>query len=356
MLADRLLGTSGHEAEPAETVLGHIDGPLSPAFAVQLVQRLREQDPRVTPALLWLDERLAAQKTTADDIVHEEQQRQGAVNVTIRNVITSMRLMSAIDWRDLFESISLVDAMLRAESDFAALDFPTRDLYRRAIEELARGSDHSEIDVTRLALLAARRARDEAQGEDDTNAARKQEPGYYLIAKGRPAFEKAIEFHASIKGWLVRANAIVGISGYIAVVAVVTAVIAVPLLSWDMERDGGWAFLALALLALIPASDAAMALVNRGVTNRFGAIALPGLALADGVPSSLRTMIVMPTLLTSRGAITEQVKRLEVHYLANSDGDLCFALLSDWTNSASETAQDDDELLRAATQGIADLN
>ncbi len=92
------------------------------------------------PALLWLDHRLATQRTTADDIVREEQRRQGAANVTIRNVITSMRLMSAIDWRELFESVSLVDAMLRAGSDFAAFDFPTRDRHRRAIEDLARGS------------------------------------------------------------------------------------------------------------------------------------------------------------------------------------------------------------------------
>ena len=161
-LADRLLGAGSREAEPADAVLRPFTEPLPTAFAAQLIQRLREQDPRVMPALLWLDERLAAQGTTADAIVHEEHQRQGAGNVTIRNIITSMRLMSSIDWRELFESVSLVDAMLRAESEFAALDFPTRDLYRRAIEELARGSAHPEIEVTRLALLAARRAGDAA--------------------------------------------------------------------------------------------------------------------------------------------------------------------------------------------------
>ena len=97
MLADRLLGVGGREAEPADAVLGHFEGPLPTALAVQMVQRLREQDPRIMPALLWLDERLAAHGTTPDDIVREEQQRQGAANVTIRNIITSMRLLSAID-------------------------------------------------------------------------------------------------------------------------------------------------------------------------------------------------------------------------------------------------------------------
>jgi cyclic beta-1,2-glucan synthetase len=123
---------------------------LSTAFAAQLVKRLREQDPSEMPALLWLDKWLAAQGTTADDIVHEEQQHQGGANVTIRNIITSMRLMSAVDWRELFESVSLVDAMMRAERDFAALDFATRDLYRRAIEEIA-SRDNSSGRMTGLA-------------------------------------------------------------------------------------------------------------------------------------------------------------------------------------------------------------
>ena len=347
-LADRLLGGGSREAEPADTALRRVEGPLPTAFAVQLVQRLRDQDPEVLPTLLWLDEHLAAQGTTADDIVHEEQQRQGAVNVTIRNVITSMRLMSAIDWREVVESISLVDAMLRAESDFAAFDFPTRDLYRRAIEELARGSSHPEIEVTRRALQAAKRAGKEAQNDDEAASARKRDPGYYLIAKGRLGFQKTLGFHVTIKSWLVRANAAVGISGYLGVVAIITALIAALMLSWVTVPGGSWAFWVLALLALIPASDAAMALVNCGATNRFDAITLPSIELSEGVPSSLRTMIVMPTLLTSRVAIAGQVERLEVHHLANSDGDLCFALLSDWTDSATETAPGDDELLREA--------
>src|SRR3546814_2620748 len=44
-----------------------------------------------------------------------------------------------IDWAELFESVSLVDERLRAASAFAAMDFPTRDLYRNAIEQLEIG-------------------------------------------------------------------------------------------------------------------------------------------------------------------------------------------------------------------------
>lgn len=356
-LADRLLGIDTWKAESEEIVLNRLSKtPLPTAFAVQLVQRLRDQDPKVTPALLWLDDRLSAQGTSADEIVREEQQRQGANNVTVRNIITSMRLISAVDWPELFERMSLVDATLRAGSDFAEMDFPTRDLYRRAIEELARGSTHSELDVARRALEAAKRVGNDPQQDDDPSDARKRNPGYYLIAKGRRAFEKELGFRVPVKEWLARANAIVGIAGYLGVIAIASASIVALTLYWGIEPGHPWALLLFALVALIPVSDMVMALVNYGATNRFGATILPGLELRVGVPSDLRTMIVVPTLLTTRAALEEQIERLEVHYLASSDGDLYFALLSDWTDSATESAPDDDDLLNAAVEGIAHLN
>ena len=84
--------------------------------------------------------------------------------------------------------------------------------------------------------------------------------------------------------------------------------------------------------------------------------ALPRLELADGVPPELKTLVVVPTLLTGPAQIAEQIARLGVHYLANDDGELRFALLSDWTDSAQEHAPDDAPLLAAARAGIAELN
>ena len=124
-----------------------------------------------------------------------------------------------------------------------------------------------------------------------------------------------------------------------------------------MQRQVGIAGLLLVgLLALVPASDLAIALVNREVTELLGPRALPRLALRDGVPSDLRTLVVVPTLLIDPAQIAEQIERLEVHYLANSDGDLRFALLSDWTDAPEENLPGDDELLAAGVDGIAQLN
>ena len=124
-LADRLLGTGGRPAESVAVVLfAHERAPLSEAFAVQLVHRLRDQDPKITPALTWLDQRLAIQDTTAETVVRDVHRRQGAANVTVRNIITSLRLISDVDWQQLFERLSLVDVVFAADGPFEAMDLP----------------------------------------------------------------------------------------------------------------------------------------------------------------------------------------------------------------------------------------
>jgi cyclic beta-1,2-glucan synthetase len=357
-LADRLLGVGGRAAEPPETALRRFNStPLPTAFVERLLQRLRDQGPAVTTALVWLDERLAREDTTADEIVRKEHQRQGGMSVTVRNVITSMRLISALDWTEIFESVSLVDAVLRADSHFAQMDFPTRDRYRHAIEELARGSGRAELDVARRAIAAAAHQAAGPAGTGDATAGREQEPGYYLIADGRRGFEKAIGFRIPVTDWLVRTSTRAGIVGYIGAIAFITVfILALPLLALSAFGISGWPLVLLALLALAPASDLAVAVTNRAITNDLNPKTLPALELRDGVPAALRTIVVVPTLLTTRTAIDEQIERLEVHYLASQDGDLRFALLSDWTDSATQTVPGDDELLGASADGIAQLN
>jgi len=358
MLADSLLGTGGQSLVPQATVLRRFEKtPLATAFAVQLVQRLRDLDPKVRPILLWLDERLAAQGTTADEIVRAEHQRQAAMSVTVRNVITSMRLTSAFDWQEFFESVSLVDEILRNGSNFAEMDFATRDHYRHAIEDLSRGSGYSEIEVAKRAAHRAQRARVEPRGDAQSHEDRQTEPGYYLISQGRLAFERELGFRVSWKSWLLRLYVRAAVPGYLGTIAVMTVMIlALPLLHASEAGVTAKGLVLLGLLASVPASDLAIALINRIVTDLVGPRILPRLELRSGVPAHLRTIVVVPTLLTTQHEIEEQVERLEVHYLANPDGDLRFALLSDWMDGPSESLRGDDELLAAAVDGVARLN
>jgi cyclic beta-1,2-glucan synthetase len=354
-LADRLLGSNGRAREPISTVLARRDGKALPdAFAVQLVHRLRDQDPGITPALTWLDQQLAARGSTADAVVHDEHQRQGSGTVTVRNIITSMRLISDVDWPELFERVSLVDRVLSETGSFRDMDFPTRNLYRSAIEALARGAGRTELDVARAAVLVAKQT---AGSPDPIEVERQADPGYHLLAGGRPGFEAAIGFRPPLNTFLARFGQQLGIGGYVgAGIAIAAVLLSIPLFMSHSKGIGpGWLRL-LGLVGAIPAIDVAVALVNRGVTLCLGATPLPALELRGGVPARLRTLVAVPTMLTTPEAIEEQIERLEVHYLASPDGDLHFALLSDWLDAATESIDGDATLLDVAVAGVARLN
>lgn len=347
-VADRLLGVGRAASEP-DVLAGQAaqGAPHSPAFVVQLVKRLRDQDPEQTPALQWLDELLATLATSADELVYDEHQRQGAANVTVRNIVTSLRLTADMNWPDFFESVSLVDEMLRTHSEFAAMDFATRNLYRSAIEDLARGSKRSELAVTQHAL--------DAVAGVGGGARRERDPGHHLIGRGRRRFERSLGYRPALRDRPARWAATLGPVPYLVAVSLTSVlVLALPLL-W-LAGDGAGMLWLFGLLGLVPATDTAVALVNRAVTRGIGASLLPGLALTDGVPPDMRTMVVIPTLLTTPAALEALIGRLEVHFLASAPGDVHYALLTDWTDAVAAHAVDDDVLLDLAAAGIARLN
>ncbi len=192
------------------------------------------------------------------------------MNVTVRNVITSMRLISWFDWATFVESVGLVDEVLGAQSTFAEMDFATRDIYRHAVEELARGSGLAEVEVARKAVAMAEAA-PSAGDPEQSAAARRRDPGYYLVSDGRSAFEHALGVGTHLGSRFRRADGRDAARGYVATLVLATALIlAVPiLLSGDMRR-AGIGLLLVAILALGPASDLAIALVNRAVTTVLG--------------------------------------------------------------------------------------
>ncbi|MBV9990724.1 MAG: glycosyl transferase [Alphaproteobacteria bacterium] len=346
-IAERIVSTG--KVGNSAAVLRELEAaPWSTEFAVHLAQRLRDRDPAASPALNWLNEKLGAEGGSIDQLLRDEVQRQSATNVTVRNVITSMRLISMVNWPEFFESVSLVDGVLRAESNFAAMDFATRDLYRNAVEEMARGSGKREAEIAKRALDMARKA---------PRGTRAAEPGYWLIDEGRCDLEKALASHVPLKTRFFRVQSRIGVASYAGAIGLVTA-LGLALALWAMHAAGASdaMLVALGIVGFVPASDVAVAVVNRCITGQIGAVRLAAMELRDGVPNEMRTIVVVPTLLTNAEEIREQIERLEVHYLSNPDANFSFALLSDWRDSEMEHAPGDDALLEEAKEGIARLN
>ncbi len=354
-LANRMLKSEEESAIVDINALTREYGVLSEMFAAQLAKRLRNLDPDKTPALDWLEQRLEQQGSSVDAVVQKALQRQGTSNVSVRNIITSMRLISDIDWADWFESVSLVDEKLRLHSAFATMDFATRDRYRKSIEQLARGSDVSELDVAQAVLDAA--GKDVGAGSLAKERERRADPGYYLLAGGRAALEATLSYKPDWRLRISRLTIRCGIAGYLGAILGVSALFT-GFVVW-MWKDSGISVGELGLflaLGFIPLTEFVTALMNRMVTWSVGAAVLPGLDLTRGVPEQFRTLVAVPTLLSSKADLLADIENLEVHYLSGSGGDLTYALLTDGVDADTPTTPADTEILAAGVAAITALN
>lgn len=328
--------------------------PFEPAFTVQLIQRLRYQD----RSLQWLSDQLAQQGQSADEVVQAEHASQAAANMTVRNVITSLRDTRAFDWQPLFEEVSLVDAHLRLNAGYADMDFDTRDRYRHEIEKLAARSRLSELDVTQaLNLKAANAAVVVGDSADVGDMRRRTDPGYYLLSAGRREFEREIAYRAPLMSrWRLHSASHCAVAYIVGVCLLSSLLVALPL--W-LSVAAGVSVAGLMLLGLcgvFPASELAVMLIDRALTRMIPPRHLPRLELIDGITPDLRTFVVVPMMLTNEADIAVQVAQLEVHYLANPRGDVRFALLSDWRDADTEHMDSDMPLLAVASARIAALN
>ena len=117
--------------------------------------------------------------------------------MTLANAIGSLRQLSHLDWRGIFERVSAVDDVLRDDPAqiYRAMDFATRDRYRHAVEEIARGAQTTEITIAHAVVDAARRA---------TPPDRKAHVGYFLIDAGRAELEAQEHYRAPGRQRLLR--------------------------------------------------------------------------------------------------------------------------------------------------------
>lgn len=331
-----------------------LPGHLHAAFVGQLLQRIREYGPRLGAVRAAVDEHLAARERSAEDAIRAEHQEQAGSQVSVANVITSLRLCSTLDWSDYFEAVSLVERVLRQDPAgvYPRMDFLSRDRYRQSVEELAGRSGEAQLRVARRAVQSAREAAEAANAAD-----RAAHVGHHLVGRGRRDLEADVAFRPRPRLRLRRTVYRHATAVYLGGIAVATAAVTGAGVAYALAGGASkTAAVAVALLLLLPASELAVALVQRLVARLSPPRRLPRLDLLAGVPEELRTLVVVPTLLSSVEGVRELVEHVEVLALANLDPHVHFAILGDFTDAPEARMPGDDEVLAAAREGIETLN
>ncbi|PPT36214.1 cyclic beta 1-2 glucan synthetase [Xanthomonas arboricola] len=325
--------------------------PATGAFVAELTRGIQGRGPVLSMASAWVEQWLASEGHSVEALVHAESQRQAAEQVSISNSIGSLRFLDEMDWRDFVEAMSVVEQSLRKDPAdvYARMDFHTRDSYRHVVEQLAQRLERDEPAVAEAVLQLA------AHADAATPVA--SHVGYYLVDAGLPRLRAALRDPAAsgtpapLRPRARRVALPVYLLPIAAIALLWTGVLlqgvsaAPPMLRWITAG-----------IALLAASELGIALVNWVATLWVRPRPLPRMDLRAGITPDCRTLVVMPSMLANHEAIDELVGALEVHYLANRDAQLYFALLTDFLDAGQAVLPTDMALVAHAAQHIDRLN
>jgi cellobiose phosphorylase len=326
--------------------LAHEHPHPSPYLADQLIGYLYDEESLLSSLQGWLDTRPEASLSTA---IQQERLNQSADQVALSNAITSLRKLTQIDWRDLFESLNRVDAILEREPAdiYLKMDFATRDHYRHAVEEIACCAKVPEVAVASHALELA------GEGTDELT----RHIGYYLVDQGREALELRSGCNPRNFRRLWRIARGHAATLYLVSITLATlGVVAACLAAAGVTGTNPLLLILLGALALIPASELVVQIANYLITRLLPARFLPRMSFVSGIPETCRTLVVIPMMLLTAESIRKEVESLEIRYLANPDPNLCFGLLSDFSDGPQREMPDDVERLDVVMRGIEQLD
>ena len=356
-LADKMLSGDKSDEKSITGLLQSMveEGKANLSFIEHFSYRLRALGSRYAAVSRYINEYLDAQEKRAGAAAQQELQSQSSLTVSAGNAITCLKYFATLDWSDVFEEVSLVGQILRQDPDgtYPLMDLATRNIYRSKIEELAAlcGMEEAVIASRAIALAADCKERGEAAG-------RTWHVGYYLIDKGVDALLRALNANTiriSAATRLAQNHPQALYIGSIVLLTMLLAGIAAQYaMNWVLPYAWGWALAAI-IVVLLPASEIAVSIVNFVAAKTLKPSIFPALELKNGIPESMSTIVVIPTLLPDPARVKELLDNMEIHYLANREENLYFALVGAFKDSDTEVP-DDLSVINAAMQGVKTLN
>jgi cellobiose phosphorylase len=328
--------------------------PMTSPFVSEFARRLQGQSPALALPLTWIEQQLAESGLAIEQLVQLENQQLAADQLSISNSIDSLRFLGAMNWQEFVESMSVVEQTLRYDRGgvYGRMDFATRDCYRHIIEEIARKSLLSEVEVAHRAITLTQQSAT-GKGDDDRTA----HVGFYLIDDGLPQLERLTRVRFSAARTLRKVSKSFPLLLYTGSFLLMTLIFTGGLLA-NVYAGGihGWPLGLMGMLLFLCAGHLSVALVNWLATSIVKPEPLPRMDFSLGIPPESRSLVVIPTMLMNSQNIEELTEALEVRFLANQDKNLSFGLLTDFIDADKETLPEDESLIQLARQKIEKLN
>ena len=346
--------------------------PLSGGLIVYLASRLNEWTDDAAAVRDWLVCSLDNGAESLNRLITYEHRLQASYEVAAGNIIRSLRSLARGEWESIFEQICVAERTLREEraGTYALMTAESRHTLRTRVERLAQRMRVPENLVAERAVMLAGRHADNTEagasesvdGKPGPNAPlppRSAYVAYYLLdPAGMAELQRSLRECADPRRMPETFVLRRGSAAYFTLLAGLFAAALTLFAIWsDRGAALGPGLQALLLLALImPAGEWAVTIAHGLIRRTFRSRPLLRYDYASGVAPDAATIVVVPVIWSRPEEADELADRLELHYLANRDPNIYFALLGDFADADEERKETDEAVLARARERIEALN
>lgn len=324
-------------------------------FLTALARQLQTAGALTDTERRWFDYKFNTWDTTLEDALQQDAHKSSRLHLSIQNSIASLRKVSETNWSIFVEDCSVVEQVLRLDPSgtYPAMDKETRDIYRKVVEKLhEHSSSRSEKQVAEQALELANQAAHNGSSDNP----KKRHIGFYLVGRGYQKLADGLDYRMPVlerfQRWMERHT-----TGYFLFIFThLVLFLGLISIASNMFNVSGWITAVTLGIALMPALELSVVSTNRLLAFVIPPRMLPRLNIEGPVPDEYRTMIVVPTMLSSPTDVREQLEHLEIRSHANPNKALQFVLLSDFTDAPDQQMPGEEAILENAKEEIKRLN
>lgn len=290
-----------------------------------------------------LEETIELTGSTVSDIIKKEHFDIAVRKVSIGNSITSIKKIQRINFLEIFEKVNGVEELLKKDPSlvYEKMDNKTKEYYRNKIKEISKKTKISEIYIARKLLELA-----------NGNEKKKSHIGYYLIDEGIEELYKVLKYK---KRNSIKLKERVKI--YITLILIFSVIISYFMAKALNSNINNLTILIIScILFFIPAFELINQIFSYVLSKIVKPKLIPKMDFSKGINKENSTMVVIPTIVNSKGKVRDLIEKLEVFYLANKSDNIYFCLLGDCTESSKEEEEKDLEIIEEGKEQVEILN
>ena len=285
-------------------------------YVFELNNQLKNLGTKSNGLFKEINEMLKEKQISLKDVINEEHQKKIDSNLLISNIFQDLKEFFEFSDEELLEKTSSTEKLLLEDKIYKQMTVESKYLYRKQVAKLAKKHKMNEY----LYLLSIM----DKNVDDDYHI------GFSLFKKKNTSLRVVL---------------------YILSLVLLTFITCFYLSKYFIKfRVLGF------LILLIPVSQLFVQLINRLLIKVVSTNPLPKLNYTKGIPDESATMVVIPTIVSSKEKIKAMFSTLETFYLMNKSDNLYFTLLGDVKASDKEIEEYDKEISEYGEKISTELN